>query len=426
MTEEAGEKTSSELPTNYNLRMFLLCVALFVLVALNCPSAGQTCEIPEGDRLFILTRIKAKIVEALGPPPTQSPLSSPAPSPSPRAKPEQRNIRKRHSRVRSGGLEDVSQVILFPSSDVLCETPHFNASQEGLANSFTYVFRPSPHILSRKVVSVQLWFYTGSVDLGLSQSLPDEERLDRVPLHPTPPAQNTGHEYQPPSRESPSHSEHHISDTATSSFNSTDDEDDDDDNDDAQHPPVDLQVLSGDKAVTVATPKVERVDDWTVFYLAPAFQNYLTQGLFVLLVHCPTCPCTNQPEFTPFLTYSTRPAHRSRRSRVPWSPSALELLQRPPVSGVDSTQCHRGSLNISFGELGWDQWIVHPGSFQFHYCHGTCSPNHSLTQAMHWGYCCASLPSTMKSLWVTTTTDGGFSYRYETVPNLLTQDCACS
>ncbi|CAH2305338.1 inhibin alpha chain [Pelobates cultripes] len=399
--------------------MLLSTLILLLLVASNCLLVGQTCEIPEDDRLYILSKIKTQIVDALGPPPPVSTLSSPIPSPSswPALKSEQRTIRKRHSKRQSAGLEDSSQVILFPSSDVLCETPNLDTSHEELGNSFTYIFRPSPHILSRKVLSVQLWFYTGNSQTHPPKLLQDTPKNEPTLLHSLSSAQVDDHKPQPPT-DGPV-TQHQVDNFPASSFNISG-------NYDILQHLVDLQVLSEHKAITVATSRVERVDDWIVFHLAPAFLSYVTRGLFVMLVNCPTCPCTNEPEYTPFLMYTTQPSHRSRRSKVPWSPSALELLQRPAGSGIESAHCHRGSLNISFEELGWDQWIVHPGSFQFHYCHGTCSPSHGLSQALHWGHCCAALPSTMKSLWVTTTTDGGFSYRYETVPNLLTQDCACS
>ncbi|KAM8934020.1 inhibin alpha chain [Pelodytes ibericus] len=424
ITKEVGKKASDEVEGNSNPRINPLHLTLLTLIALNCPCMGQSCEIAEGDRIFILSKIKAQIVDALGPPPPPTTSSSPVPSPGPwvQIKSEQRNIRKRHSKSLSASLDDSSQVILFPSSDVLCETPNLDSSHQDLGNSFTYIFRPSPHILSRRVLSVQLWFYTGrplSPDSDVPHDMTDMEP-SRVQIDS--PIQDHGHEHQPPTSGSPTQYEHQVSHSPASMFNSSGDNEDDE----AFQHLVDLQVLSEDRAVTVATSRVELVDDWSVFHLAPAFLSYVTRGLFVLLVHCPTCPCTNQPEYTPFLMFNTRPGHRTRRSRVPWSPSALELLQRPPALAADDAHCHRGSLNISFEELGWDQWIVHPGSFQFHYCHGTCSPSHGLTPALHWGHCCAALPSTMKSLWVTTTTDGGFSYRYETVPNLLTQDCACS
>ncbi|XP_066433462.1 inhibin alpha chain [Eleutherodactylus coqui] len=371
---------------------------------------------PEADRQFILDKVKTRIVEALGSPP---PSTAASPTPSPNfnrpIKFEERILRKRHSQRREHALKDTSQVILFPSSDILCETPSLDEPKSEEGNSFTYIFRPSPHILSRRVTSVQFWFFTGESPMENFTWYQNLSTENLSALSSEPPIQSLVTELS--LHESPTLGDDKINDESMSTGNIITQEE-------TLHHAVDIQVLAQKKPVTVATSKVEKMEDWTIFHLAPAFLNYVTSGLFVLLVHCPTCPCSEQPEHTPFLMYSTQPSPRSRRSRIPWSPSVLEFLQRPPAPGTESTQCHRGSLNITFEELGWNQWIVHPGSFQFHYCHGTCSPNHGLR--LHWGNCCAALPSTMKPLRVTTTTDGGFSFRYETVPNLLTQDCACS
>ncbi|KAE8581533.1 hypothetical protein XENTR_v10024824 [Xenopus tropicalis] len=395
--------------------MTLLFLTWLLLVSLKCPTLGQSCDMPEGDRQLLLAKVKEQIIEALGSPPPQPTNSSPTPSAYLEG-PVQRMLHKRHSKRHQDNMEDVSQVILFPSSDVLCETTQTGANEEGSENSFTYVFRPSPHIRTRRVSAAQLWFYTGHPAAEESAMLKNvsSSMSDQMGVEPT--LETLGSDQLPPSTGA-AQKPHAVTaaplDVATEVA-------------DTVGHAVDLQVLSEHEPVTVATTKVQRVDDWTVFHLAPAFLNLVTREIFVLLVHCPTCPCSDQPEHTPFITFSTHPTQRNRRSGVPWSPSALEFLQRPPESGAGSDHCHRGSLNITFEELGWGQWIVHPGSFQFHYCHGTCSPTHGLTPALHWGHCCAALPSTMKSLRVTTTTDGGFSYRYETVPNILTQDCACS
>ncbi|MEE6489034.1 hypothetical protein FKM82_015465 [Ascaphus truei] len=417
-SKETDRRASESLQWTIHPRMSFLHLLLLLVVTLICPSVGQTCEIPEADRQHILTKLKAQIVEALGPPPPPSTAHSPAPSLSPLGliQSEKRTIHKRHSKSNQGSLgslEDTSQVILFPSSDVPCESPTLDDPQEDPGNSFTYIFRPSLHILSSRVSSAQLWFFTGGSPNHPStvpENTPSQE------LYPS--SIQTLNDTYPQSQESPARHGHQLSDLPFSVNINNDD--------DARQPMVDLQVLSEHESVTVATSRVQKVDGWSVFHLAPSFLRYVSRGLFVLLIRCPACPCSPQPEYTPFLTFNTRPTQRARRSGLPWSPAALELLQRPPASGAGNAHCHRGSLNISFEELGWDQWIVQPSSFHFHYCHGTCSPNRGLSPALHWGHCCAPLPTTMKSLWVTTTTDGGFSYRYETVPNLLTQDCACS
>ncbi|XP_040296255.1 inhibin alpha chain [Bufo bufo] len=404
----------------FDLKMSSMVLVFVVFFAITFAKTSQGCEMPKAERQYILDKVKTRIVEALGsPPPTTATSPTPSPTLNSPIQLEERILRKRHSQKREHGLEDTSQVILFPTLDVLCETPTLEDPKTEEGNSFTYIFRPSPHILSRRVSSVQFWFFNGGSPADNFTWYQNFSTDDPSALRSEPSTQSRVTELSPQG----------------SPTLGTDKLSDDDDSvspeesitkEETLHNVVDIQVLSQKEQVTVATSKVEKMDDWIVFHLSPAFLNYVTRGLFVLLVHCPTCPCSEQPEHNPFLMYITHPSQRGRRSGIPWSPSALELLQRPPAPGADTTQCHRGSLNITFEELGWNQWIVHPGSFQFHYCHGTCSPNHGLSTALHWGNCCAALPSTMKPLRVTTTTDGGFSFRYETVPNLLTQDCACS
>lgn len=262
-------------------------------------------------------------------------------------------------------------------------------SEEGL---FTYVFRPSQHIRSRHVTSAQLWFHTG---------------LDRQA-------------------------------TAAATNSSA--------------PLLGLLVLASGGPQAVPMSLGLAPSRWAVLHLAASALPLLAQPVLVLLVRCPLCPCSARPEATPFLVARThaRPpsgGERARRSAPPlswpWSPSALRLLQRPPEELAAHANCHRAALNISFQELGWERWIVHPPSFIFHYCHGGCGlptaadlsqlgpgapptpPTQPLSLVPRAQACCAALPGTMRPLRVRTTSDGGYSFKYETVPNLLTQHCAC-
>lgn len=239
------------------------------------------------------------------------------------------------------------------------------------AGVFTYIFQPSSHILNRIVTSAQLWFYTGSV---------------------------TVHSSSP-------------SEAATN--NSV--------------PEAEVLKLTEQGQIPVATMAVPAAEGWTVFHFGSSFLPYISQKIFVLFVRCPACPCVADEEKIPFLVAITKPKgrDRARRSSVPWSPAALSLLQHPSNDATVHANCHRASLNISFEELSWDKWIVHPSSFVFHYCHGSCVSAHTLTHKPNFQLCCAPLPGTMHSLRVRTTSDGGYSFKYETVPNILTQDCAC-
>ncbi|XP_025933751.1 inhibin alpha chain [Apteryx rowi] len=329
-----------------------MLLLLHLLPALLPPATLAGCTGAGADRQLILAKVRARVLEHLSPP---------APQEGPRQ--EGRRLHRRDvletPEVPHEELEDTSQVILFPSTDVPCEPaqPDKLLEEEGI---FTYLFQPSPHTLGRAVTSAQLWFYTGPAA-----------------------ARN--------------------------------------------HSALDVLTLSPQGRVPVVATAVQMPDHWTVFQFAPALLPHILQPLFVLLVRCPSCPCLANGEKMPFLVATTQAkgSERARRSAVPWSPAALGLLQRPSEDMAAHTNCRRASLNISFEELGWDNWIVHPSSFVFHYCHGSCSEGHGLSHRLGVQLCCAALPGTMRSLRVRTTSDGGYSFKYETVPNILAQDCTC-
>ncbi|ELV10662.1 inhibin alpha chain isoform X1 [Tupaia chinensis] len=360
---------------------------LLPFLLLLAPQGGHGCHGPELDRALVLAKVRALFLDALGPPAVTGEGGDPG----------VRRLPRRHAlggSVRRGPdpEEDVSQAILFPASGASCENEPAagELAQEGEEGLFTYVFRPSQHTRSRQVTSAQLWFHTG---------------LDKQ-------------------------------DTAASN---------------SSGPLLDLLALSSGRPVAVPMSLGQAPSRWAVLHLAASALPLLTHPVLVLLLRCPLCSCSARPETTPFLVAHTRTkpptgGERSRRSAPPipwpWSPAALRLLQRPPEELSAHADCHRASLNISFQELGWDRWIVHPPSFIFHYCHGGCglhtSPDLSLTVpgalptpvqplSLLPGAqpCCAALPGTMRPLRVRTTSDGGYSFKYETVPNLLTQHCAC-
>nr|ACE77661.1 inhibin alpha subunit (predicted) [Sorex araneus] len=357
------------------------------LLLLLAPWGGHGCQEPELDRELVLAKVKALFLDALGPPAV----------PREGGDPGIRRLPRRHTvgrRVSEPEVEDVSQAILFPATGAGCEDEPGAGELAGHAEEglFTYVFRPSQHTRSRQVTSAQLWFHTG---------------LDRQA-------------------------------TAAAAANSSE-------------ALLGLLALSpgGPQAVPASLGRAP--SRWAVLHLAAAALPLLAQPVLVLMVRCPLCPCSARPEATPFLvahTLARAPStgDRARRSTVPrpWSlSSALRLLQRSPEELAAHANCHRAALNISFQELGWERWIVHPPSFVFHYCHGGCGlppapdlplpapgvpptpPSRPLPLLPGAQACCAALPGTMRPLHVRTTSDGGYSFKYETVPNLLTQHCAC-
>lgn len=85
-------------------------------------------------------------------------------------------------------------------------------------------------------------------------------------------------------------------------------------------------------------------------------------------VSCPTCqanrhPISYHPDHRPFIVLTTQqPQVRKRRSSR-------------ECSSLWGGGCCREALNVSVSEMGWDDWLVHPQSFTFYYCHGTCRPS---------------------------------------------------
>ncbi|XP_003784960.1 inhibin alpha chain [Otolemur garnettii] len=361
-----------------------------LLLLLLAPQGRPSCHGPELDRELVLAKVRALFLDALGPPAVTRQGGDPG----------VRRLPRRHALggfIRRGSEpeeEDVSQAILFPATGASCENEPAagKLAGEDVEGLFTYVFRPSQHTRSRQVTSAQMWFYTG---------------LDR---------------------------------RGTAASNSS-------------GPLLGLLALSSGGPMTVPMSLGQAPPRWAVLHLDASALRLLTHPVLVLLLRCPLCSCSARPEATPFLVAHTRArppsssgGERARRSTPPipwpWSPAALRLLQRPPEELAAHVNCHRAALNISFQELGWDRWIVHPPSFIFHYCHGDCglptppdlslpvsgappTPVQPLSLVPGAQPCCAALPGTMRPLRVRTTSDGGYSFKYETVPNLLTQHCAC-
>ncbi|XP_078260437.1 inhibin alpha chain [Rhinoraja longicauda] len=186
-----------------------------------------------------------------------------------------------------------------------------------------------------------------------------------------------------------------------------------------------------DDSFVGAAESVELEDQWVAFRIAQPLLRHLAHSAaaIFLQVKCPWCPCVGEDRANlPFLLSSTKPAAgpgRSRRSTVPWSPAYVNLLQRPPSPELIHDDCQRSAVNISFEELGWGNWIVQPRAFTFYYCNGTCSNSNRLTSSLGLSVCCTSVPGTMKPLRVRTTSDSGYTFKYETIPNIITRECAC-
>lgn len=72
-------------------------------------------------------------------------------------------------------------------------------------------------------------------------------------------------------------------------------------------------------------------------------------------------------DYRPFIvinTHTNRPMKRQRRS-INCS------------AGV--SECCREKLYISFAEIGWDDWILHPSGYDAYFCRGSCASAATIT-----------------------------------------------
>ncbi|XP_035533471.1 inhibin alpha chain isoform X2 [Morone saxatilis] len=178
-------------------------------------------------------------------------------------------------------------------------------------------------------------------------------------------------------------------------------------------------------------PSTTSSDGWTTYQFNQNLLASVAEGPFLLQVRCAACEChADEPDKMPFLHLHAQPRGPVRSPRqalatLPWSPSAINVLQRPSQDRLQHSDCHRAEIEISFEELGWDSWIVHPKVLTFYYCEGNCSSSEHTTAMLGITQCCTPVPGTMKSLRITTTSDGGYSFNYETLPNIIPEECTC-
>lgn len=102
--------------------------------------------------------------------------------------------------------------------------------------------------------------------------------------------------------------------------------------------------------------------------------------------------------------------------------------------------CQRKSLVVDFTQLGWDEWIISPKSFNAHYCEGSCTfptikhtetSNHAAVQSLVHAMglntniptpCC--VPSVTSSLTLLYFDEHG-SLILKSYPNMIVEKCGC-
>ncbi|XP_056226338.1 inhibin alpha chain [Seriola aureovittata] len=348
----------------------MVSCALLILGPLWIHSLLQACRGEELSGEAVLSWFRERVLGGLG---LEEPPAAAVQGPDVDvAPPEARHMHRRAPRTsrttwvnhQTRPNQEMSQIIIFPSSDSSCAKSD-SVPGETPESHFTYYFQPSMNHQETMVTSAHLWFYAGEgATANISAKL--------------------------------------------------------------------FIVTSAQQLLQAAeTPSKMSSDGWTTFHLDQSQLVSVAEGPFLLQVRCLTCQCyANEPDKMPFLHLHAQPRGPVRSPRhapvtIPWSPSAIDLLQRTSQERPQHSDCHREAIEISFEELGWDNWIVHPRVLTFYYCHGNCSAGDRTTTMLGITQCCAPVPGTMKSLRITTTSDGGYSFKYETLPNIIPEECAC-
>ncbi|KAM6958565.1 inhibin alpha chain [Tautogolabrus adspersus] len=358
-------------PVFWSYSTVMVSCKVFILAPLWIHFLTQACRGEEVPREAVLSWFRDRVLQGLDleEPPQTTMQGADGDTVEPDARPAPlrgpRTSRTAWVKQPTRSNQETTQIIVFPSSDSSC-APSDSAPAETTNTHFTHYFQPSVNNHETMLTSAHLWFYAGAEGVSANTS-------------------------------------------------------------------VQLFILtSGQQLLQAAeSPATRSSDGWTTFDLDQKLLVFVAEGPFLLQVRCLACEChANEPDKMPFLhlrVQSHGPVRAPRQAPVtiPWSLSAIDLLQRPSQERPLHRDCHRAEIQISFEELGWDNWIIHPKVLTFYYCHGNCSALDRTTSILGIAQCCAPVPGTMRSLRITTTSDGGYSFKYETLPNIIPEECTC-
>lgn len=163
-----------------------------------------------------------------------------------------------------------------------------------------------------------------------------------------------------------------------------------------------------------------------------------------LQITCKTCAQFDGPtnlgspigtvgEERPFIVINMAGIIRKKRSR------------RDIICSEGVTECCRERFVVNFKEIGWDNWIIHPSSFETYFCKGTCNDLSSsqstrtsilgiyinnkkaVHRAPELALCCTATRTSSIHL---SYRDGGAnstvtSTRAELLPNMVVESCGC-
>lgn len=111
-------------------------------------------------------------------------------------------------------------------------------------------------------------------------------------------------------------------------------------------------------------------EEWVKVDIAWQIQRWIQYNdlYHVIDISCNTCD--NHPSlslfsldngYRPFIVVNTHSSRKIKRQKRSINCSA----------GV--TECCREKLYISFAEIGWNDWILHPPGYHAYFCRGSCA-----------------------------------------------------
>ncbi|KAF5287240.1 hypothetical protein FQR65_LT12284 [Abscondita terminalis] len=134
------------------------------------------------------------------------------------------------------------------------------------------------------------------------------------------------------------------------------------------------------KTTPIAILQTNLTEGWIKVDVAQVIKNWLDyqdSPIHAINVACKTCggdvnisPVSFKSTLKPFLVIYTH----SQQKRMSYRRVKRHFNCLPYVK-----DCCRQSLYVSFAEIGWDDWIIHPTGYNAYFCKGSCTTAASVT-----------------------------------------------
>ncbi|XP_030756134.1 growth/differentiation factor 8-like [Sitophilus oryzae] len=129
------------------------------------------------------------------------------------------------------------------------------------------------------------------------------------------------------------------------------------------------------KTKPIAIQETDLEEGWLkvdVTFVVKNWLEYQDNPIHAINVVCKTCgidksqsPLSSSGDLKPFLIIYTH----SQPKRT-----LLHRRQKRSLEcSVSKNECCRESLNISFADIGWDDWIIRPRYYNAYFCRGSCT-----------------------------------------------------